>query len=201
MIPQSRRDVRPALVWLSSRLAGRGCDGLAAFAIAKISRCRPHSIVRPALKACAPGASAVNEAAMPVFHECQRSTACCRWSGQVRLADGEISRIARHLELLEHGFIQTLSRTTDDRRGLALQDKLNGECVFLEGSYCRLQPVKAQLCWDFSNLGNFPGFEAHCRAIPRDVSAEEWRALVSQATGRFDPRLPVNATKSSRLAP
>lgn len=138
---------------------------------------------------------------MPVFHECQRCTACCRWPGQVRLADGEIARIARHLELSEHGFIQTFTRITDDRRGLALQDKPNGECVFLEGSDCRVQPVKPQQCRDFPNLWNFPGFEAHCRAIPRDVSAEEWRALVSQATGRFDPPLPGSAVESSRFSP
>ncbi|MEJ0090969.1 MAG: hypothetical protein WDM80_14655 [Limisphaerales bacterium] len=31
---------------------------------------------------------------MPIFYECQRCTACCRWPGQVRLADVEITRLA-----------------------------------------------------------------------------------------------------------
>ncbi len=121
---------------------------------------------------------------MPIFHECQRCTACCRWPGQVRLAEGEIAKLAAHLLLTESAFIQEFTRLADDRRGLALQDKPNGECVFLAGSDCRVQPVKPQQCRDFPNLWNFPGFEAHCRAIPRDVSAEAWRVLIREATGR-----------------
>ncbi len=127
---------------------------------------------------------------MPVFHECQRCTACCRWPGQVRLDAGEIARIAGHLELSEYVFIQEFTRLADDRRGLVLQDQPDGACIFFVGADCRVQPVKPQQCRDFPNLWNFPGFEAHCRAIPRDVSAEEWRSLVSQATGRINPDLP-----------
>ena len=39
---------------------------------------------------------------MPIFYECQRCTACCRWPGQVRLDDSEITRLAAFLELSEH---------------------------------------------------------------------------------------------------
>ena len=41
---------------------------------------------------------------MPVFLECQRGTACCRWPGQVRLTDREITGIAAHLGVEESDF-------------------------------------------------------------------------------------------------
>jgi hypothetical protein len=47
---------------------------------------------------------------MPVFHDCQRCTACCRWPGQVRLTEAEITRIAAFLQLSEHDFIQRYTR-------------------------------------------------------------------------------------------
>ncbi|PHX94050.1 MAG: zinc/iron-chelating domain-containing protein, partial [Pedosphaera sp.] len=36
----------------------------------------------------------------------------------------------------EHEFIQQFTRLRPDRRGLALMDKPNGECVFLDGENC-----------------------------------------------------------------
>jgi hypothetical protein len=66
---------------------------------------------------------------------------------------------------------------------LALQEKPNGECIFLDGNDCSVQPVKPQQCKDFPNLWNFPGFEKQCRAIPRIVREQEWRRLVKEATG------------------
>ena len=125
---------------------------------------------------------------MPVFHECQRCTACCRWPGQVRLTEHEIVRLAAHLRLDEHQFIQQFTRLTSDRHGLALKEKPDGQCIFLAGEDCSVQPVKPQQCRDFPNLWNFPGFEQHCRAIPRAVTPEEWRRLIERATGqRVDP--------------
>src|SRR5436189_6003936 len=88
------------------------------------------------------------------FLECQRCTACCRWPGQVRLSDAEISRLAAFKKMNEHDFIQQFTRLTSGRRGLALMDKPNGECVFLEGENCSVQPVKPQQCRDFPNLWN-----------------------------------------------
>ncbi|MDB6029372.1 MAG: hypothetical protein JWM68_5595 [Verrucomicrobiales bacterium] len=122
---------------------------------------------------------------MPIFYECQRCTACCRWPGQVRLSDEEIARLARYKEVSEFDFIQQFTRLTSDRTGLALKDKENGECIFLEGENCAVQSVKPQQCRDFPNLWNFPGFEKVCHAIPRDVSAEDYRAAVLKATGRL----------------
>lgn len=106
---------------------------------------------------------------MPVYYECVRCTECCRWPGQVRLSDAEISRMARFLRVSEIDFIQRYTRLRADRRGLALQDRAGGECVFLEGRDCAVQPVKPQQCRDFPNLWNFPGFEKICRAVPREL--------------------------------
>ncbi len=89
----------------------------------------------------------------------------------------------------EHEFIQQFTRLRPDRRGLALMHKPNGECVFLDGKNCAVQPVKPQQCRDFPNLWNFPGFEQACRALPNLVSEEEYRRLVVAATGR--PLTPV----------
>jgi uncharacterized protein len=115
---------------------------------------------------------------MPIFYECQRCTACCRWPGQVRLTDGEVAQLAQFKGLSEFDFIQHFTRLSTDRRGLALMDKPNGECVFLDGEDCSVQPVKPQQCRDFPNLWNFPGFEKVCRAIPKEMTAETYEKLL-----------------------
>ncbi len=123
---------------------------------------------------------------MPIFLECQRCTACCRWPGQVRLTDAEITRLAAFRGLEEDAFIQRFTRLRHDRQGLALQEKPNGECVFLEGDDCSVQPAKPQQCRDFPNLWNFPGFEQTCRAIPIELGQEEFARRIAQirAKGR-----------------
>jgi Fe-S-cluster containining protein len=121
---------------------------------------------------------------MPIFYECQRCTACCRWPGEVHLAESELARLAAFKGLTEHEFIQRYMRLAPDRQGLALAEKPNGECVFLEGNDCSVQPVKPQQCRDFPNLWNFPGFQKTCHAIPRMVSEEDYRKLVAAATAR-----------------
>ena len=120
---------------------------------------------------------------MPIFLECQRCTACCRWPGQVRLSDEEITRLAEFKGVSEYDFIQQFTRLRKDRRGLALMDKPNGECIFLEGDNCAVQPVKPQQCRDFPNLWNFPSFEKVCRAIPVELSAEEFARRLAAARG------------------
>ncbi len=121
---------------------------------------------------------------MPIYHDCQRCTACCRWPGQVRLTEAEITRIAAFLQLSESDFIQRYTRLQQDRRGLALQEKADGACALLEGNLCSIQPVKPQQCRDFPNLWKYPAAEKYCRAIPREVSEEDYVRLVSSATGR-----------------
>jgi Fe-S-cluster containining protein len=121
---------------------------------------------------------------MPVFHDCQRCTACCRWPGQVRLNEAEVTRIAAFLQLTEHDFIQRYTRLQHDRRGLALQEQADGACVLLEGNLCSIQAVKPQQCRDFPNLWKYPDAEKYCQAIPREVGEAEYVRLVSAATGR-----------------
>lgn len=102
----------------------------------------------------------------------------------MRLGDGEVARLASFTGMTEVEFIQRFARISQDRRGLSLEEKPDGSCVFLEGNACAVQPVKPQQCREFPNLWNFPGFEEHCRAIPRLVSAEEYERLILTATGR-----------------
>ncbi|HHY84500.1 MAG TPA: YkgJ family cysteine cluster protein [Verrucomicrobia bacterium] len=120
---------------------------------------------------------------MPIFYECQRCTACCRWPGQVRVTEAEISRLAQFLGMSEHDFIQRFTRLRQDRSGLCLEEKPDGSCIFLEGMDCSVQPVKPQQCRDFPNLWNFPGFRDVCRAIPRQVDEEEYRRLLDAIRG------------------
>jgi len=122
---------------------------------------------------------------MPIFHECQRCTACCRWPGQVRLTDAEISRLAAFKDLSEFDFIQRYTRLRQDRRCLVVEDKPNGECIFLEGNDCSVQPVKPQQCRDFPNLWNFAGFETICRAVPKMVDDEDYKRLYAPAAGKL----------------
>jgi Fe-S-cluster containining protein len=102
----------------------------------------------------------------------------------VRLTDLEITRLADFNGLSEPDFIQRFTRLTPDRTGLALQEKPSGACVFLVGNDCSVQSVKPQQCRDFPNLWRHPQADELCRAIPREVSADEYVRLVSQATQR-----------------
>ncbi|MBL6763678.1 MAG: YkgJ family cysteine cluster protein [Verrucomicrobiae bacterium] len=122
---------------------------------------------------------------MPTFYDCQRCTACCRWPGQVRINDAEISAMAGHLGMAESDFIERFTRIRPDRRGLSLRDKENGECAFLDGENCRVQPAKPQQCRDFPNLWRFDGFESKCQAKAIEIEdEEEYRRRIVAATGR-----------------
>jgi hypothetical protein len=116
---------------------------------------------------------------MPIFLECQRCTACCRWPGQVCLTDGEITRLAAYKGMTEHDFIQKYTRLQFERQGLALKEQPDGACIFLEGEACSVQPVKPQQCKDFPNLWNFPGFEKICRAVPHEVTEAEYQRRIA----------------------
>ena len=122
---------------------------------------------------------------MPIFLECQRCTACCRWPGRVRLSDAEITRLAAFKGLSETDFIEQFTRLRRNRDGLALKEQPDGACIFLEGEGCAVQPVKPQQCKEFPNLWNFPGFEKICHALPREVSEAEYerRITLIKSTG------------------
>lgn len=117
---------------------------------------------------------------MAIFLECQRCTACCRWPGQVRLTGAEITRLAMFKSIGEHEFIQRFTRLRHDRQGLALQEKPNHECIFLEDNDCSVQPAKPQQCKNFPNLWNFPGSEKVCRAVPVEVDPEEFARRIAK---------------------
>ncbi len=102
----------------------------------------------------------------PVYYQCQRCTNCCRWPGFVKVDDADIRAIAAHLGLGEHDFIQRFTRLRPQRDGLALIDQPNGECIFLEGRDCAVQPVKPEQCAGFPNTWNFPGWREVCEAVP-----------------------------------
>ncbi len=110
---------------------------------------------------------------MPVFYDCRRCTACCRWPGQVRLTAEDVHGMAALLGLTEHEVADQFTRLQEDRRGLVLNEKANGECVFLDGMDCRVQPAKPRQCRDFPNRWNFPGFEKECRAVARVIGKPE----------------------------
>ena len=101
------------------------------------------------------------------------------------MTEAELARAAAFKGISEQEFIQRYMRVRADRQGLALAEKPNGECIFLAGEDCSIQPVKPQQCRDFPNLWNFPGFEKVCCAIPRLMNDEEYKRMVSQElTGR-----------------
>jgi hypothetical protein len=101
-----------------------------------------------------------------IYYECQRCTNCCRWPGIVAVSEAEIAAIARFLALDERDFIGRFTRLRPSRDGLSLIEKPNGECHFLEGRDCLLQPVKPEQCRAFPNGWNFPGWREQCEAVP-----------------------------------
>ena len=120
---------------------------------------------------------------VPIFYQCDRCTACCRWPGQVRITETEIAAMAAHLSISEEEFIDRFTRLHNSRSGLALEDKATGECIFLDGIDCRVNPVKPQQCRNFPNLWNFPGFEKVCRARQVVMDQAEYEAAIEKSTG------------------
>lgn len=101
-----------------------------------------------------------------IRYQCQRCTACCRRPGFVRIEAEELPRIAAHLGLDEDAFIQRYTRLTPRRNGLALIDRPDGACFFLQNGGCLLQAVKPAQCVGFPNTWTTPGWREYCRAIP-----------------------------------
>ncbi len=118
---------------------------------------------------------------MPIFYQCDRCTACCRWPGEVKLTEGEIRQIAEHLDISESAFIKNYTRLKANRSGLALKDQSDGACTFLKDGNCRIQPVKPRQCREFPNLWNFPNFQEVCHAIPKQVTEEEYAQLIAKS--------------------
>jgi Fe-S-cluster containining protein len=99
--------------------------------------------------------------------------------------------MAAYLNLTEIEFTEHYCRINATRTGLALVDKADGSCIFLEAQNCHVNPVKPQQCRDFPNLWNFPGFEKICQARPIALSPEQWRDRIMTATGRTSIKEPI----------
>ena len=100
-----------------------------------------------------------------IRYECQRCLACCQWPGDVRLEEGEADRIAEFLGIPVAEFIRDFTRLRTNRTGLSLIERDNHECVMLDGSDCRIHPVKPEQCRGFPNSWNFPGWRQLCKAV------------------------------------
>jgi len=100
----------------------------------------------------------------PPKYLCERCTNCCRWPGDVKVSDAEISAIASFLKMKQDLFIEKYTRLRSDRRGLSLIDQPDGACIFLDGQDCQIQPVKPDQCRGFPNAWNFPGWRDICQA-------------------------------------
>jgi uncharacterized protein len=118
---------------------------------------------------------------MPTFYQCDRCTACCRWPGEVKLTKIEIDEIAGFLDLTTDDFIKQYTRLRSTRRGLALTEKPNEECIFLKNNACQINPVKPKQCREFPNLWNFPGFEEVCQAKPIELDESEYQTRIAQS--------------------
>ena len=96
---------------------------------------------------------------------CTQCGNCCSGDpGYVWATKEEVRRIAEFLGRPDG----RLDKAHLRRVGLhySLTEKPNGECVFLDGRDCHIQPVKPQQCRDFPNRWNFPGWRQVCEAIP-----------------------------------
>jgi len=100
----------------------------------------------------------------PPKYLCERCTNCCRWPGDVKVSDREITAIASFLKMPEELFIEQFTRLRANRRGLSLIDQPDGACIFLDGQDCKIQSVKPLQCRGFPNAWNFPGWRDICMA-------------------------------------
>ena len=67
------------------------------------------------------------------------------------MSEVEIAQLAAFKGISEQQFIDAFMSLRKDRRGLALKEKTDGSCVFLEGKDCVVQAVKPQQCKEFPN--------------------------------------------------
>ena len=106
-----------------------------------------------------------------VYYQCERCTNCCKWPGFVRLGEGEPEKIAAHLGINVHEFIQDYTELLPNRQALGIISRPNHECIFLEGRDCAIQAVKPKQCQGFPNTWNFAGWREVCHA--KEVIVEE----------------------------
>jgi len=101
---------------------------------------------------------------------CKRCGTCCRWSGYVRLQDGEAEEIADYLGLELHFFTSKYTKVTEDRRNLSLIEKEDGSCIFFieDPVGCAINSVKPKQCRDFPYRWNFENWQEECEGAKSD---------------------------------
>ncbi|MEM1294288.1 MAG: YkgJ family cysteine cluster protein, partial [Verrucomicrobiota bacterium] len=98
--------------------------------------------------------------------QCQRCGNCCRWPGEVVLTEEDLQSLARFKEQSLYDFVAEYTALRENRTGLTLVEKENGECIFLEGIECTVNAAKPSQCRGFPNEWNFPGWQDSCEAVP-----------------------------------
>ena len=82
------------------------------------------------------------------------------------LTEDDLQAISRFKGMGLYDFVAEFTALRQNRAGLTLTEKDNGECVFLDGNDCTINPVKPAQCRGFPNSWNFPGWREVCEAVP-----------------------------------
>ena len=109
------------------------------------------------------------------FYQCDRCTACCRWPGDVRITDEEVTKIASFFDLTEQEFIDQHTRVNSARNGLSILENEDHSCSMLVNGGCLIHEAKPEQCKGFPNTWNFPGWKdvCHAKPIPIDLAKEQ----------------------------
>src|SRR5262245_39440257 len=78
--------------------------------------------------------------------DCLQCANCCRVA-TVRLAERDVLKLAKEMQLSPVQFVREYTETTPDE-GLILKRTESG-CVFLEGNHCLVYEVRPGICQDF----------------------------------------------------
>jgi len=101
---------------------------------------------------------------MNTKYDCLRCGECCKLRGLVRVSGLEIDRIAGFLSMDPRAFIEKFTRLSRSREGLEIEEKENGECVFLDGAQCAIHTVKPRQCRTFPKEWRYPEVKEVCPA-------------------------------------
>ena len=112
---------------------------------------------------------------------CVMCGACCRWEGEVKISEEEITRLANFLKITEEDFIQSYTQLRYDRKGLGVKMLEDGTCIFLgECNVCRVHSVKPSQCKGYPFRWRTRDSALHCQAVPilldRGVLKKEYPA-------------------------
>jgi len=105
--------------------------------------------------------------------KCQKCGECCRGYGGTFVADKDIQRISRYLNVDSSRFVAEFCQISGGKPVLAQAD--NGYCIFWD-RLCAVHPVKPQMCkkWPFIesilvDVNNWHIMAAFCSGIRTDV--------------------------------